>query len=111
MPQLDLDAIQARADAADDGPWGRDEHSLYVHNAKGQAVADFDWHARTREEHEQLEVNAAFVEYARTDVPDLVAAVRRVRQICDDVNPRYLACKKLAQQILAALDGQAATHG
>jgi hypothetical protein len=69
----DLEAIQARVDAADKGPWG--EHSLYVHNATGAVVAALDWNAATREEYEELKANSKFISHARTDVPALLAYV------------------------------------
>lgn len=111
MAELDLDAILALADAADAAPWTTDPSTLYVHNARGEVVASFEWLAQTPEEWAQLENNAKFTAAARTDVPALVAEVRRLRgaitrarQACEDVNPRHLACKRLANQIVTAFD-------
>jgi hypothetical protein len=79
MSELDLDAIQACADAADEGPWTMEPSSLYVANSSGEVVASFDWLAESAEEWAQLEANARFAAAARTDVPALVAEVKRLR--------------------------------
>ena len=69
---LDLDAIEARAAAATEGPWSRDdEHSLSVAICYTPHV----WALA----HSGTEANAEFIAHARTDVPALVAALREAR--------------------------------
>lgn len=67
MTNEELDEIEKRAAAATPGPWccGYDEDSLY----SGEAYV-------ARFEHGDDQV---FVAHARTDVPALVAEVRRLR--------------------------------
>lgn len=100
MSDLDLDAVEARADAATDGPW-------FWRNAQGRSGAVYLQGARTRIVmafkrmgmngaqpmfrgldgllYESADVNinqfsdAAFIAHARTDVPALVAALREAR--------------------------------
>lgn len=80
MPLSDseLDAIQARADAATEGPWyvkiGEHHHTLMV------------WTKDETFAHAALlscffETDAAFIAAARTDVPALLAECRRLRKI------------------------------
>jgi hypothetical protein len=116
MAELDLDAMQARADAADAGPWTMEPSSLYVQNADGEVVASFDWLAQTPEEWAQLEANARFAAAARTDVPALAAEVKQLRAAVTRVRelPVYLCGSNAlrsvrAADIEAALDGEAAT--
>lgn len=97
-----LDAIQARADAATEGPWrtgdfgypGQDEpSSIIIHRGP------FNWRAINEGEYvaampawdSQEGANAEFIANARTDVPALLALVReqaaaieRVRALADD---------------------------
>jgi len=82
MPDIDLDAIEARANAATDGPW---EPERYFWKRKGYPFGDCwawgisDSHgeiAAAVDDLETTEANAAFIAHARTDVPALVALVR-----------------------------------
>ena len=84
---LDLDAIEARASAATPGPWltmdeaptwdhprvcgydQKENHRTEPYFATGPRVADV----------EQAEVDEAFIAAARTEIPALVAEVRRLR--------------------------------
>jgi hypothetical protein len=88
---LDLDAIEARANAATDGPWlGYDERSdLREENPDVNPM----WVVAHMEPDgvnwvrdiadigggEQDEADAEFIAHARTDVPALVAALREAR--------------------------------
>ena len=92
MTNLDLDAIEARANAATDGPWlGYDERSdLREENPDVNPM----WVVAHMEPDgvnwvrdiadigggEQDEADAEFIAHARTDVPALVAAPRGPRQ-------------------------------
>ncbi len=86
MTPDELAAIEARANAATPGPWT--EHAdgslppdprkiRYVRAPNGAAIASF---LRTQglDPHEAL-MNGVFIAAARTDVPALVAEVRRLR--------------------------------
>lgn len=91
MIDLDLDAIEARANAATDGPWlGYDERSdLREENPDVNPM----WVVAHMEPDgvnwvrdiadigggEQDEADAEFIAHARTDVPALVAALREAR--------------------------------
>ena len=92
---IDLDAIEARANAATAGPW---EPETYVHNgvdgktwfAMGPShlitterlaspereITDWDG------EEMQACKDATFMAAARSDVPTLCAEVRRLRELC-----------------------------
>jgi hypothetical protein len=83
-PALDLDAIEARAKAATPGPW---EGSTQTGVAGGGFLAQvFEGYGMTLAiatmERPNGTANAAFIAAARTDVPALIAEVRRLR---DDV--------------------------
>lgn len=98
-----LDEIQVRADKALTGPW---EVNPFAHSVRK---------AGTSKAVCQLSVlgNAAFIAHARTDVPDLLAAVRAVLAIDTGDNRNVYGldfeagmCKALAivhQTIAAAL--------
>jgi hypothetical protein len=79
---LDLDVIKARADAATEGPWT----ALTTGVAGGDHwyVCDLDQsiasiHASDGEDEERREPDAEFIAAARTDVPELLAEVTRLR--------------------------------
>ena len=83
---LDLDAIEARAHAATPGPWrpaGPD----------GDAVAQMGSARRIR----SLE-DAAFIAAARTDVPALLAEVRRLRASLDAMHRRAQKAEGLIER-------------
>ncbi|MGN7133404.1 hypothetical protein ACTHQY_09035 [Rhodococcoides corynebacterioides] len=84
---LDLDAIEARADAATVGPWTLIGGGEYVTGA-GLLVAPDDGGVSSDD--------AEFIAHARTDVPVLVAEVRRLR-------PRVISGD--VGVVTAALDG------
>ena len=77
---LDLDAIQARADAATPGPWCTDSWEIYQGT---EYVAGAEWIGETCRGRvdglAQDRADAEFVAAARTDVPALLAEVRRLR--------------------------------
>lgn len=88
-----LDEIEARSDAANDGPWYAesrnvdDPYSLTTvynvfHNGD---TADRDLVAEVAYD------NAEFIAHARTDVPVLVAALRAVLDVCDGLEEAYRA--------------------
>lgn len=78
--QLDLDGIEARANAATPGPWCTDSWEIYQGS---EYEAGAEWIGETCrgrvEGLAQDRADAAFVAAARTDVPALLAEVRRLR--------------------------------
>ena len=81
-----LAAIEARAKAADEGPWRVERHdlSLWVHSADEGLEANLGYVGN------RPEANATFIANARADVPALIAVAReqqakldRVRDLCD----------------------------
>ena len=76
---LDLDAIQARADAATPGPWFAHE------DWPGRVFAESEFNAHVaRVTGSNPEPNERFIAAARTDVPALLAEVRRLRAERDE---------------------------
>ncbi len=76
---LDLDAIEARANAASAGPWvlRLGPHAIpEVHGPK-YGVA-FTFYGEGEGENDHADADAAFIAAARTDVPALVARVREL---------------------------------
>lgn len=81
----DLDAIEARANAAAPGPWvvpnlSDDRYQIPFVRAAGDRpfrVAQFGW-SNSHESKQRDLRNAVFVAHAREDVPRLVAEVRRL---------------------------------
>ena len=73
---LDLDAIEARANAATDGPWRHGNWSDHLGDRRVISGGDGCY------EVERLDImrahDAEFIAHARGDVPDLVAKVRRL---------------------------------
>lgn len=65
----DLDAIEARANAATEGPWAADRLEGNLDSLYSRVAEVGMW----------LEADAEFIAHARADVPALVAEVRRLR--------------------------------
>lgn len=83
---LDLDAIETRANAATDGPWCTDSWEIYqgTEYEPGMSL----WIGETCRGTGSLEqdrADAEFVAAARTDVPALVAEVRRLRAALEQI--------------------------
>lgn len=80
-----LAEIRARADAATEGPWAADHTEIYgLH--RGIWIAEC-----SREEWGEGDVDGAFIAHARTDVPDLLAEVDRLRALHHD----HTVCRDL----------------
>jgi hypothetical protein len=101
--QLDLDAIEARTAAATPGPWGQyhdGSEQDYIDIAAGLEETDTGFRCRRQiamtvdepidndsaheewtaeQDRQQIHADAAFIAHARTDVPALLAEVRRLR--------------------------------
>ena len=80
MTPEELAAIEARANAATPGPWRRMEHSEVVDASDGTVIADVteDIIGKRRL------TNLDFIAAARTDIPRLIAEVRRLWDALDD---------------------------
>jgi hypothetical protein len=81
MTAPDLDAIEERANAATPGPWHVDDEdyaeAIYAADDVTTVIAGGRWGGEARV-FETTE-DARFIAHARTDVPALVAEVRRLR--------------------------------
>jgi cell division septum initiation protein DivIVA len=73
-PALDLDAIEARANAATPGPWVQSQRDMWMVYRDGGGTPEIDVGGGY-----DIKENAAFVAHARSDVPALVAEVRNLR--------------------------------
>ncbi|MFJ2000295.1 hypothetical protein [Streptomyces chartreusis] len=107
---LDLDAIEARANAAEDG-WTvliseADPHRFEIHGDGPTHVAVFGGNPDDAFASYPVRENAVFAAHAREDVPALLAEVRRLRDelagqrpdilrevadICDEAGANYTA--------------------
>ena len=96
MPDLNMDEIEKRYEKATPGEWGWSQQACY-HTSPGIAIysgtlsgkksiriASIRQQANTVLPKEQREANADFIAHARTDIPALVAEVKRLRKYADD---------------------------
>jgi hypothetical protein len=86
-----LDEIETRANAATDGPWTVSEDYDDVLDSQGAHLASY-WNPSSRIR------NGEFIAHARTDVPSLLAEIRRLRSelagAAEDVS--WLRCLEAA---------------
>ena len=84
---LDLDAIEARAEAATPGPWRNEPDTgagrVWVQRGYFRDEADCEplFSLRGKEAYEQRSADADFIARARTDIPALVAELRAAREV------------------------------
>jgi hypothetical protein len=83
MSELNLDAIEARANAATEGPWRVDQSGWGVNDANDMLVVA-DLGAWLEAGGANLKV-ATFIAAARSDVPALVAHVRELEAVVERV--------------------------
>lgn len=77
---LDLDSIEARANAATPGPWCTDSWEIYQGTEYEPGISEWIGETcRGMTTPAQDRADAAFIAAARTDVPALVAEIRRLR--------------------------------
>jgi hypothetical protein len=82
----ELDAIEARAQAATEGPWAtRDADRHMVRDAKDVVLYAYGLEKGGY-------ANAAFIAAARQDVPRLVAAVRELRAVVEECEWASYGC-------------------
>ena len=99
---LDLDAIEARANAATLGPWKRYEQmeqDSQVVQAISPRYGEYGFiYVGCPEGDGQARADAAFVAHARADIPALIAEVRRLREEAvaarDDVHDALLVAEQ-----------------
>ena len=78
---LDLDVIEARAEAATPGPWRNEPDTgagrVWVQRGYFRDEADCEplFSLRGKEAYEQRSADADFIAHARTDIPNLLAAL------------------------------------
>ena len=100
---LDLDVIEARAEAATPGPWRNEPDTgagrVWVQRGYFRDEADCEplFSLRGKEAYEQRSADADFIARARTDIPALVAELRAAREVVE-------AAKKLETDIESDLD-------
>jgi hypothetical protein len=88
MTDLDLDAIEARVNAAADGPWVAERGARPTQWPKDYVARPLRNRFRVGDE-----ADAEFIAHARTDVPALVAEVRRLREfMADPLTQEFVEC-------------------
>jgi len=83
--ELDLDAIEARAQAATEGPWHVDDEEQTVRAREYAGEIVYDRSPEYSSEWAKFKPTAEFIAHARTDVPALLALVREQRDQLDRV--------------------------
>lgn len=85
MDDLNLEEIEARANAATDGPWWAWDRGVGWHIALGTPKDVDDWGHPSHLLPEGFrtdisrQADAEFIAHARTDIPKLIEEVRRLR--------------------------------
>jgi len=86
-----LDEIEARADAATEGPW---EWHPYMGSGATLAKPNHPFHERnilkTTDDWPPVADDAEFIAHARTDIPALLAEVRRLQAAADRVRALHV---------------------
>jgi hypothetical protein len=112
MPEpIDLNAIDARANAATPSPWEEGDGWVYTEpvydddnrlsNVCGMSFSDPE---RAGVERERAQRNVRFIAHARKDVPALLAEVRRLRSgITEAIREVQIGSSIEAEGILADL--------
>lgn len=94
-PDLNLDEIEARANRATPGPW-IPENNSFKRIFHGEHVVCDPYSALPDPKHkshsilfEQRDANADFIAHARTDIPALIAEVKRLREENERLRDEY----------------------
>jgi len=99
----ELDAIEARANAASEGPWVVVENALFAGDIEeARAMGYLDVHGpgiHLYNEGALANEDADFIAHARTDVPALVAELRQVRQERANLKQMLSQCEGDAQRM------------
>jgi len=80
--ELDLDAIEARAKAATQGPWEYDGCSVTDWGVTASHTITMEWMPNGRGDgtNERESPDGQFIAHAREDVPALIAELRKLRE-------------------------------
>lgn len=78
MPELDLDAIRGRANAATRGPWEADEWEIY-----GESRTVWIGETCSADDLPQSRANGEFIAHAREDVPALLDKINEQKTTID----------------------------
>ena len=115
LTDADLDAIEQRANAASEGPWSQDSDDPGLVWGEQRSSGDGYWSlfaSETGHDATAQPQDAEFIAHARTDVPALLAEVRRLRAMEQRVREytrsiRYVdgAHYAISDRIYEALDG------
>ena len=115
LTAADLDAIGQRANAATEGPWSQDSDDPGLVWGEQRSSGDGYWSlfaSETGHDATAQPQDAEFIAHARTDVPALLAEVRRLRAMEQRVREytrsiRYVdgAHYAISDRIYEALDG------
>lgn len=91
MTEDELKAIEARAEAATPGPWETGEEVSYPGRCAGIWPQGDTWNIVTTDcgVYGPELVDAVFIAHARTDVPALIAEVRRLRAENANRKPKH----------------------
>lgn len=100
MTDADLDAIEARAKAASENWQARGARIVQGNGRIAELVADFGSAALS-------EVDCSFAAAARTDVPALIAEVRRLRAENEDKTNELSQHRHVLEPLLDRAIGQA----
>ena len=93
MNEDELAAIEARANAATEGPWEVEPHPDQPYLDK--VVRHYGHLTDLLAQCFHTNGNAAFIAHARQDIPALIAEVRRLRQELSDTNEELTISKRL----------------
>ena len=80
---LDLDAIEARAEAATEGPWYEDDVTFGTGTLVIARFDDTVVQSSLPLSHTRTAPNADFIAHARTALPALVAELRAAREVVE----------------------------
>ena len=111
---LDLDAIEARAEAATPGPWRNEPDTgagrVWVQRGYFRDEADCEplFSLRGKEAYEQRSADADFIARARTDIPALVAELRAARADITEMAYRGTALSGAVDRLEGIVATQAA---
>jgi hypothetical protein len=86
LTEQQLDDIDARQQAATEGPWCTDSWEIYQGTEYLPGISQWIGETcRGTSSPEQDRADAEFVAHARTDVPALLAEIRRLREAMDQI--------------------------
>lgn len=88
ITDADLAAMELREKAATKGDWEHTNRGESIHGGDGELIASM--HSPEYEDEEDRNAaNFEFIAHSRTDIPRLIAEVRRLRAACSDVVDAY----------------------